>query len=366
MSAPELDPQIIDVLRKMEESGTPPVETLTPDEVRANFAATTKELFGAVDEMHAVEDRDADGVPVRIYRPLETSEPSTALIYLHGGGWVAGSIDTYDGITRALAKRAGCIVISVEYRLAPEHVFPAALDDGWTAARWVYANAADLGIDRDRIGVGGDSSGGAIATVIARKGRDTAMPFAAQLLIYPVVSSGRLAPSYSEFSSGYGLTRAAMDWYWKQYIGEGDGSANPDVSPGSLQDMRRLPRAIVITAEADVLRDEGEAYAQRLFLSGNDTEGYRYDGMIHGFLRFAGVVDRSRLAFDEIADSLRPALEKGWREQFDPDATPLPLPPTLVAAEEPADEQPGDGGGDGQSGALEEPIGEPSGSEETA
>ena len=311
MSVPELDPQIIEVLRKMEESGTPPVETLTPEEVRANYAANSKELFGEVDEMHAVEDRDADGVPVRIYRPVEKSEPSTALIYFHGGGWVAGSIETHDGIARALAKRVGCIVVSVDYRLAPEHPFPAALDDGWTVARWVYTNAADLGVDRDRIGVGGDSAGGTIATVTARKGRDYAIPFAAQLLIYPAVSSGRVAPSYSQFSSGFGLTRAAMEWYWKQYIGDGDGTANPDVSPGSLQDMRRLPRAIVITAEADVLRDEGEAYAQRLFLSGNETEGYRYDGMIHGFLRFAGVVDRSRLAFDEIAGIARTGAREG-------------------------------------------------------
>jgi acetyl esterase len=314
MSVPDLDPQIIEVLRRMEESGVPPVEELAPEQQRANYEVLAKEQFGEVDEMHAVEDIDAGGVPARVYRPVETDEPSLGLIYFHGGGLVVGSLDTHDGVTRALAKRTPCVVVSVDYRLAPEHPYPAAIQDAWTAARYVSEHASELGLDPERIGVAGDSMGGTLATIVARKGRDAGMPFAAQLLIYPATTSRTDAPSYSLFSSGYGLTRTAMAWYWKQYLGDSDGAGNPDISPASLQDLRRMPRAIVVTAEADVLRDEAEAYAQRLFLAGNETEGYRYDGMIHGFLRMAGVVTRSRQAFDEIAESLKPMLEKGWRD----------------------------------------------------
>jgi acetyl esterase len=322
MSATELDPQVVEVLRRLAEAGTPAVETQTPTEARATAARNAQALFGEVDEMASVADLEAHGVPVRVYRPEELTEPGLGLVYFHGGGWVVGSVETHDGITRALAKRTGCVVVSVDYRLAPENPFPAAHDDAWTAARWVLENAGELGLDEERIGVAGDSVGGNLAAVVARKGRDHGMPFAAQLLIYPTTTTRGDAPSFSLFASGYGLTRDAMQWYWRQYIGDSDGSANHDLSPGSLMDLRRLPRAIVVTAEADILRDEAETYAQRMFLAGIETEGYRYDGMIHGFLRMAGVVERSKQALDEIAESLRPALAKGWREDFSSSETP--------------------------------------------
>jgi acetyl esterase len=317
VSVLELDPEGAAFLRQQAASGIPPIATLTPEQARANFVVAAAQ-FGEVEKLSSVEDTDADGVPVRIYRPDDSRGPSLGLVYFHGGGWVVGSVDTHDGITRALAKHAGCVVVSVDYRLAPEHPYPAALDDAWTAARWVLEHAAELGLDDERIGVGGDSVGGNLAAVIARRGRDHGMPFAAQLLIYPTTSTRTDTPSYETFASGYGLTREAMRWYWRQYLGDSDGSTNPDISPSALVDTRRLPRAIVVTAEADVLRDEAETYGQRLFLGGIETEGYRYDGMIHGFLRLAGVVGRSREALREIAGSLRPALEKGWRERFDP------------------------------------------------
>ena len=256
----------------------------------------------------------ADGVPVRIYRPVETSEPSRALVYFHGGGFVVGSIETHDGVARALARRTPCVVVSVDYRLAPEHKYPAALDDCWRAASWVLKNAAELGIDEEKVGVGGDSVGGCLAAIVARRGRDAGTPFAVQLLLYPTTTSRADAPSYSLYQLGYGLTRDAMAWYWKQYIGETDGSTNPDISPAALQDLRRLPRAIVITAEADVLRDEAESYAQRLFLASIETEGYEYEGMIHGFLRMAGVVARSDKALDEISETLKTFLDKTRRD----------------------------------------------------
>jgi acetyl esterase len=309
----ELDPQVIAVLEELSNAGAPPVEEQTPEQLRENLAASWEKYFGEKDEVHSVEDRDADGVPVRIYRPVESEEKQKALVYFHGGGWVGGSIDVYDGLTRALAKRAGTVVISVDYRLAPEHPYPAGLDDAWTATQWVTTNAEELGLDPMQIGVGGDSAGGTFAAVVSRRARDHGIALAAQLLIYPITSHDMNTPSYSLFSEGYLLTRKAMEWYWTQYVGEGvDATEDPDASPAWERDLRRLPRAIVVTAECDPLRDEAEAYAQRLFIAMVETEGYRYDGMVHGFLRFAGAVERSNKAIDEIAESLAAALEKGY------------------------------------------------------
>ena len=313
MAPPVLDPQIQNVLEEQAAAGVKAPNELSPEALRAQFAKLCKEQWGDLEEVQSVEDADADGVPVRIYRPVETNERSMALVYLHGGGWVAGSIDTHDGPARALARRAGIVVVSVDYRLAPEHPFPAPLNDAWTAMQWVSSHAADLKLDVDRIGIGGDSSGGNLATVVARRGRDHAVPIAMQLLIYPVTNHAFDTPSYSYFSQGYGLTRDGMQWYWSQYLGDADGS-DPDASPAAMSDMRRMPRAIVVTAEADVLRDEAESYAQRLFLSTVETEGYRYDGMIHGFMRMARKVERSNKAFDELAPSIRAMLEKTWRD----------------------------------------------------
>jgi acetyl esterase len=313
MAVPVLDPQIEAVIAEMDAEGVPPVQELSPEEARAIYAKRCKEQWGALDEMHSVDDIDADGVPIRVYRPVETDEPSMALVYFHGGGWVTGSIETHDGPARAFAKRAGIVVISVDYRLAPEHPFPAAVDDAWAATSWVSSHAEELKLDPDRIGVGGDSAGGTLAAVVARRGRDHAVPIALQLLLYPVTNSSADTPSYSLYSAGYGLTRDGMEWYWKQYLGEGGDGTNPDASPAQVSDLRRLPRAIVVTAEADVLRDEAEAYAQRLFLATVETEGYRYDGMIHGFMRMAGKVERANAAYDELAESITTMLAKTWR-----------------------------------------------------
>jgi acetyl esterase len=313
VAVPVLDPQIEAVLAEQDAEGVPPVEELSPEEARAVYAKRCKEQWGALDEMHSIEDMDADGIPVRVYRPVETDEPSMALVYFHGGGWVTGSVETHDGPARALAKRAGIVVVSVDYRLAPEHRFPAAVDDAWAATQWVSSHAEELKLDVDRVGVGGDSSGGNLATVVARRARDHAIPIALQLLLYPVTSATADTPSYSLYSSGYGLTRDGMQWYWQQYLGDADGTS-PDASPAQVSDLRRLPRAIVVTAEADVLRDEAEAYAQRLFLSTVETEGYRYDGMIHGFMRMAGKVERANTAYDELAESIKAMLDKTWRD----------------------------------------------------
>jgi acetyl esterase len=303
-----LDPQLAELLRIAEEAGGPPVGALPPDEARAGYAVVAAAQFGPVDEVFAVEDRDADGVPVRLYRPVETTETSAALVYFHGGGWVIGNVDTHDGMTRAFARRAGVVVVSVDYRLAPEHPYPAAVEDAWASASWVLAHARDLGIDAGRVAVGGDSAGGTLAAVVARRGRDAGTPFAAQLLLYPVISSLADSASYELFATGYGLTAEGMRWYWRQYISDRDGGEDPEISPLALAEAKGLPPAIVITAEADVLRDEGEAYAALLAESGVEIEQRRYPGMIHGFLRMPGVVDSAGTALDEVSASLARSL----------------------------------------------------------
>jgi acetyl esterase len=310
MAIPALDPQIEKVLADY--ASVPAVDSVPIEEARANYVRVSKEQFGPVDEVHSVEDVSADGVPVRIYRPVETDELSPALVYFHGGGWVIGDLETHDGIARAFAKRTPCVVISVDYRRAPEHRYPAALEDAWTAMKWVTDHSEQLKLDPLKIGVGGDSVGGTLAAVVSRRGRDHGIAIATQLLLYPVTNHAFDTPSYSFFSEGYGLTRNGMVWFWQQYLGETGDGEDPDAAPAKLNDLRRLPRAIVVTAEADVLRDEAEAYAQRLFLATVETEGYRYDGMIHGFLRMAGLVERSNQALDEIAESVAAALEKGY------------------------------------------------------
>jgi acetyl esterase len=234
------------------------------------------------------------------------------ILYLHGGSYVAGWPGLYRDLTWRLAALCRARVLCIDYRLAPEHPFPAALDDAWAATTWVTSHAEELKLDPDRIGVGGDSAGGTLAAVVARRGRDHAVPIALQLLLYPVTNVAGDTPSYSLYSSGYGLTRDGMGWYWQQYLAGADGT-NPDASPAQVTDLRRLPRAIVVTAEADILRDEAEAYAQRMFLATVETEGYRYDGMIHGFLRMAGKVERANAAYDELAESIRTMLDKTWR-----------------------------------------------------
>jgi acetyl esterase len=307
----ELDPQLAELLRQAAAAGLPAVELQSPEEARAGYVSLAAAQFGTVAEMQSVEDRGADGVPIRVYRPLEPSGTNAALIYYHGGGWVIGSVETHDGVTRALAARTGCVVVSVDYRLAPEHPYPAAVDDSWTAARWVLAQAAELGIDPARVGVAGDSAGGTLAAIVARKGRDAGTPFAAQLLLYPVASPRTDSESWSLFGTGYGLTREAMLWYWRLYLDRvamEDALDDPDISllaPGSLAG---LPPALVVTAEADILRDDGEAYAARLAAAGVATETCRWPGMNHGFVRMGGVVDRARSALDEIAGRFGPLV----------------------------------------------------------
>src|SRR5581483_810451 len=253
----------------------------------------------------------------RVYRP-DAEGPLPAIVYLHGGGWVVGSIESHDPLCRALAARTPCVAVSVDYRLAPEHRFPAAVDDAWEATLWVAAHAAELGADPGRIAVGGDSAGGNLAAVVALRARERGLPLALQVLIYPVIDHDLDSPGYREHGSGLNLTRAKMEWYWRQYLGEGDGS-EPEASPIRATDHARLAPALVQTAEYDPLVWEGEAYARTLERAGMPVRLTRYESQIHGFVRLAALCGRAADdAVEEIADALRdPPAHDGDRLDLD-------------------------------------------------
>ncbi len=239
---------------------------------------------------------------MRVYTP-EGEGPFPLLVYFHGGGWVLGNLDTHDPLCRALANESGCVVVSVDYRLAPEHRFPAAVEDCYAAAGWVAANAALLKGDPKRVAIGGDSAGGNLAAAVALKAQDQGGPaLAYQLLLYPITNYSFDTVSYRENARGYLLSREDMVWYWDHYLGpEGEG-LDPYASPLRAEDLRGLPPALVITAEYDPLRDEGEAFAARLAAAGVPVTATRYDGLVHGFLRFARAMGQGRRALEQIGE----------------------------------------------------------------
>ena len=252
----------------------------------------------------------AGDIQVRIYTP-EGIGPFALLVYFHGGGFVVGSLDSADQICRILCWGAGCVVVSVDYRLAPEHKFPAAPDDCLAATRWAAEHAIEFNADPTRLVVAGDSSGGNLATVTALRIRDEGGPaLSGQLLIYPVADYHTPAtPSYLANADGYLLTRDTMIWFWEHYLNNVSEANDPHASPLRAPDLRGLPPALVITAELDPLRDEGERYAERLQLAGVPTILSRYDGMIHGFFLFGDMFDESRQAINEATTWLKRAMK---------------------------------------------------------
>jgi acetyl esterase len=299
-----LHPQAQDVLERIEAFGDPPIDESTPEEVRKlrrpRFELTTIDV-------HEIRDIDAGGVPARLYRPSD--DPGLGLfIYFHGGGWVIGDLDTHDQIGRRIAVESGHSVLSVAYRLAPEHPFPSGLEDAVTAARWARENADAIGCNPDRLAIGGDSAGGNLAAVITQRG---AIPFRLQVLVYPVTDARAGSPSYATYRDGPYLTAAGMHWYIEHYLSGGEGARNdPRVSPLLAEDeaVARSPATLVITAELDPLVDEGEAYAERLRSLGVETTFTRYDGMFHGFIWYADFVDGGQAALREVAAALARAF----------------------------------------------------------
>ncbi|GAA0950121.1 alpha/beta hydrolase [Actinocorallia libanotica] len=253
-----------------------------------------------------VADLDADGVPVRVYRPLDGGSGGAAppvVVFFHGGGFVLCGLDSHDGLARELCAGTGAVVVSVDYRLAPEHRHPAAEDDAYTALLWAHGRAAALGGDPERIAVAGDSAGGNLAVRAAWRARDEGGPAVRhQLLVYPVTDAAMDAPSYTEHAEDGFLTAKAMAWYWEQYLGGAPGHA---ASPLRASDLARLPSACVITAEYDPLRDEGEAYAARLEAAGVPVETHRFDGAFHGFITLTHVLPAAREAVAVACTALR-------------------------------------------------------------
>jgi len=310
-----LDPEARALLETMD-GQIVPIETLDPVEARNSRVEPMKLLAGAPEALGRVEElsipRLGGDVPVRIYAD-QRGGTRHALVYFHGGGFVFGNLDTHDAVCRALAKESDAIVISVDYRLSPEHKFPAALQDAHVATNWIADNAERLGIDAHRIAIGGDSAGGNLATVTALRCRDAGGPaLALQVLLYPVTDCSSFETvSHREFGEDYALTRAAMKWFTGHYLSSADLASNPEVSPLLASDLRRLPPALVITAEFDPLRDEGETYAHRLQQAGVPVTLSRYPGMIHGFVSMRGVLAGGRQAIREVANFVRLMGEPG-------------------------------------------------------
>ena len=256
-------------------------------------------------EEHRIVHPEGHDIPIRVYRP-RTATSLPALVFFHGGGWVIGTLDGYDSLCRCLAVQADCVVISVDYRLAPEHKFPAAPDDALAASRWVGEHASLLRIDGERLALAGDSAGGNLAAVTCVRLRDEGGPKpVGQLLVYPVVRHYLPATgSVLENGEGYLLDLAAMAWFTGQYLHREGDQTHPHYAVALTPNLSALPPALVITAEYDPLRDEGEHYAQLLLAAGNRADVLRFDGMIHGFFGMAGI-DRGSEAIDRAASWLR-------------------------------------------------------------
>jgi acetyl esterase len=292
------------------------IASSTPEESRA-FYREVGAMFGPGPDVGSVVDRTLPGpageISIRIYTPVGAG-PFGVFVFYHGGGWVIGDLDTHDSECRALCTEAGCIVVSVDYRLAPEHPYPAAADDAFAALRWVGENAAEIGGDPHRLAVGGDSAGGNLAAVASLLARDAGGPeLRFQLLVYPVVDLRYPSEfaSRKENEEGPFLTLEVMEWFERHYFSSGIGDAGrqePKASPLLALSLAGLPPALVVTAELDPLRDEGEAYAAALTSAGVSTTLHRYDGMPHMFFQLSGISSDARALLAEGAAALKKAL----------------------------------------------------------
>jgi acetyl esterase len=314
-----LDP-VAAVVIEMLEQYFPAVDEVD-DAVRAREIQDAIPAAPIVDEVADVEDRTIPGpageIPIRIYHPLEpatgpTGSGAPGIAFFHGGGWTICGLDSHDGACRRLANALGAVVVSVDYRLAPEHPFPAAADDSYAATEWVAAHVTELGIDPGRLVVAGDSAGGNLAAVVALMARDRGgPPLAFQLLVYPVIDSSDARnerPSRSENAVGYFLTLSQMEWYRAQYLADEDAGSDPYVSPHLAESHVGLPPACIVTAEMDLLRDEGEAYGTVLEAAGVAVTVHRAPGMFHGFFNMdaalTGAADAQAVAFATMRSAL--------------------------------------------------------------
>ena len=310
-----LDPQVKAVLEMVAKANRPAYNTLSPKEARQLFIETRPASTPTPPEIGSVRNVGAQAshgvIPLRVYRPTGVPDSTRlpAYVYFHGGGWVIGDVNTHDVLCRQLTAASGASVISVDYRLAPEHKFPAAADDAWAATKWVVAQANDLGLDASRLAVGGDSAGGNLAAVVALMARDAGGPaIKLQVLIYPVTDIMRETRSYSDFAEGYMLTRDSMRWFFAQYLTSSDDARDWRASPLRAPSLANLPPALIVTAGFDPLRDEGEIYAGRLRDAGNMVDYVCYGGMVHGFLGMGKLLDTAQRAVAHVGESLKQAF----------------------------------------------------------
>jgi acetyl esterase len=302
-----LDPQVKALLDQM--AGLPRLEELSVADARNQVERRIAVNLPTV-AVASVLNRSIPGpggdLPLRIYTP-NGNGPFPLMVFFHGSGFVLCSLDTHDGVCRNLCGAAGCVVVSVDYRLAPEHKFPAGPEDCYAATKWAAEHAGQLNADPGRVVIAGDSAGGNMVAVTALMIRDKDGPaLRGQLMIYPVTDYfNSRHRSYTENAEGYGLTAAGMQWFWAQYLNSESEADNPLVSPLRAKDLRGLPPALIITAEYDILRDEGELYGERLVEAGVPTKVVRYDGMNHGFFQMYGIVDKAKQALEESATWLK-------------------------------------------------------------
>ena len=311
-----LDTQVEALLEAAKKANVAELWQLSPHDARAEYRRRTERLKIDVD-IHRFEDRDIDGpggsIPIRIYTPREltSGEKLPVLVWFHGGGYVIGDLDTHDSACRALANETDCIVVAVDYRLAPENKFPAAVDDCFAAFRWVIKNAPTINADGARVAVGGDSAGGNLAAVVSILARNAGLPnIVFQLLIYPVTAPEPETKSHHAFAEGYLLTRKTITWFFTHYIRNSKDTKDFRYAPLEADDLSSLPPALVIVAGYDPLRDEGVEYAEALIHAGNRVRLSNYEGMVHGFYLMGGMVDASRRAISESAAMLREAFSQ--------------------------------------------------------
>jgi acetyl esterase/lipase len=310
-----LDPQVARYLQASAESEAEEADTLSLEEQRRLAVQAALAEAGEPEAVASVEDRvipgPAGSLPIRIYTPVGAEgDRLPVLVYFHSGGWVFGSIEGHDPVCRALANHAGCLVVSVDYRLAPEHRFPAAPEDCYAATKWVAAHAREIKADPARIAVGGDSAGGNLSAAVALMARDRGGPeLCYQVIIYGETDYPEPGPaSYETYATGYDLTRKYMIWLWEQYLARPADRAHPYASPLRAADLSGLAPALIITAEYDPVRDEAEHYARRLREAGIPVRLSRYNGMIHSFFRMFSLFEQSWQALEEISIALREAF----------------------------------------------------------
>lgn len=303
----ELDPTTAVLLALADRIAPPSAHEVPLDVGRRNFKASIPIVEAAKDGSVVTEAGTAGGVPVRTYRPARADRPAPGIVYFHGGGWVLGDLDTHDGACRFLASELSAVVVSVHYRLAPEHKAPTAAEDAYAAFQEIRRDHVRYGLDPRRIAVSGDSAGGNLSAVVCLLARDRGAPMpAAQGLIYPAVDLRRSFPSHQTFEKGYFLDGDIMDWFIRQYASP-DQLTDPIVSPLCAKSHVGLPPAVVVTAGFDPLRDEGRAYADKLEAAGVPTRYRCARGLVHGFAQMGGAVPAARAAMKTFAKDLREA-----------------------------------------------------------